>query len=68
MTVGGQHHGQGSSPQERVLILSELEAGWGPEPVWMFWRREKSLLAPRSFEYSTRSQPCSWYHGVWEVH
>jgi hypothetical protein len=43
MVVGGQCHGLGSSPWERVLVLIELEADWAPEPVWMFWRREKSL-------------------------
>jgi len=26
-------------PRERVPLLIEQEAGWAPEPVWMFWRR-----------------------------
>jgi len=28
------------------MVPSEQEAGWGPEPVYMIWRREKSLAPP----------------------
>jgi hypothetical protein len=28
---------------ERTLIPTEKEAGWAPEPVWMFGKREKNL-------------------------
>ena len=30
-------------PQERTQIPTELEAGWAPELVWSFGRREKSV-------------------------
>jgi hypothetical protein len=28
---------------ERIPVYFEQEAGWVPYPVWMFWRREKTL-------------------------
>jgi len=31
-------------PWERSLVPTEEEAVWAPEPVVMFWRREKSLF------------------------
>jgi hypothetical protein len=30
---------------ERISIPIEYEAGWNPETVCLFWRREKSLAA-----------------------
>jgi hypothetical protein len=30
-------------PLESTPVSIELEAGWSPETVWTFWRREKSL-------------------------
>jgi hypothetical protein len=32
---------------ERTLVLTELEAGWDPQPVHMFWRGEKSFATAR---------------------
>jgi len=29
------------------MIPVESEAGWAQELVWMFWRREKSLIPAR---------------------
>jgi hypothetical protein len=29
--------------RKELLVLIEWEAGWVPEPVWMMWRKEKSL-------------------------
>ena len=29
------------TPGERTLVPTEQEAGWTPELVWSFWRREK---------------------------
>ena len=30
-------------PQEGTAVPTEKEAGWSPEPVWVFWTIEKSL-------------------------
>jgi hypothetical protein len=30
-------------PQERNKMPIKWEAGWAPEPVWMFWGKEKFL-------------------------
>jgi len=35
-------------PREDSLILTEQGAGWAPEPIWMFQR--KNSLAPVGFE------------------
>jgi len=37
--VSGQHHGQPLFPWERSMVPTEHETGWGPEPVYMIWRR-----------------------------
>jgi hypothetical protein len=28
-----------------LVITIEYEAEWAPEPVWMLWRREKSVVS-----------------------
>jgi hypothetical protein len=30
-------------PQEELPLSTESLDGWDPEPVWIFWSREKSL-------------------------
>jgi len=27
---------------KRTPVPIEYEAGWNPEPIWLFWRREKN--------------------------
>ena len=34
--------------QKIILVLIEQEAGWVPEPLWTFWRRENLFLLPES--------------------
>ena len=34
-------------PHERTTVPIEQEGGWTPGPIWMFWRREKSLAPTR---------------------
>jgi hypothetical protein len=33
-------------PWKRTPVLTELEAGWAPEPFWAFYRREISTVLP----------------------
>ena len=51
-----------SPPGKEPLADHEEEAEWAPEPVWTFWRREKSLLAagyqtPDRVDHRLRSIP-----------
>jgi hypothetical protein len=42
------------------LVPSREEAGWAPQPVWMFWRKEKSLIPVRiqsQIFWQTSSEP-----------
>jgi len=45
------------TPQERTPLRIGQEAGWALEPVWAFWRREKSLFLAgiRTPDLPTRS-------------
>jgi hypothetical protein len=43
MEVSGQIYTPAAVPREIIVAPIDCEAGWVPEPVWMFWRREKSL-------------------------
>ena len=31
-------------PVKKAPVPIEQEVGWAPEPVWTFWRRQKSLV------------------------
>jgi hypothetical protein len=31
------------APVKEPLVPSGEKSGWAPQPVWMFWRKEKSL-------------------------
>jgi hypothetical protein len=33
-------------PWKRTPVLTELEAGWVPEPFWAFYRRDISTVLP----------------------
>ena len=35
------------TPQEKHTVPTEQEAGWAPQPVWPFWKSEKSLARSR---------------------
>jgi len=43
MEVSGQIYDPAAIPREIIVAPIDCEAGLAPEPVWMFWRREKSL-------------------------
>jgi len=44
MEAGGQHHVPAALPVGITPVPTEYETRWAPEPVWTFWRREKSLF------------------------
>ena len=45
MEISGKHHAQAALFPETSLIYIKQEAELAPEPVWNFWRREKSLAS-----------------------
>jgi len=53
MEVSGQLHTLAKEPP----VPNEQEAGWTPEPIWMWWQREiKFLLCPcQDFNLSYRA-------------
>jgi hypothetical protein len=43
--MSGQLHGLATLPPgKEPLAFTESEAGWGPEPIWLLWRRGEYLL------------------------
>jgi len=45
--VCGQSHAPAASPlRNEPLIPTEKEAGWSPQSVWTFWRRDKFVALP----------------------
>ena len=45
--MGDQLHGLVALPRERTPISFEDEAGWTPDPIWMFWRKENVFAYAR---------------------
>jgi len=49
MEVSGQPYVLASmSPGKQLLLHTDQESVWAPEPVWMLWNREESLALPES--------------------
>jgi hypothetical protein len=46
MEVSCHLHTQPLDPWDRTVVHIEYKAGWTPELVWMFWRKEKPLALP----------------------
>ena len=42
--VNGIHHAQAIVPPGKKPGAIEQGAEWAPEPVWMFWNRDKPLV------------------------
>jgi hypothetical protein len=56
--VSGQLHAAAALlPWKEPLIPIAYEAGWTPEPIWMFWRRENVLVLPGINSDSASIQP-----------
>jgi len=48
MNVSGQLHAVAVLLSEKAFsVPNEEEAGWAPEQVWTFWRRDKSPAVSR---------------------
>jgi hypothetical protein len=48
MEVSGQLHALAALPPRK-------ETGWAPEPDWMLWRREKSVVWEPNLSYPAHS-------------
>jgi len=55
MEVSGQHHVPLALPPGQNLVPIEWVAGWAPEPVWTFWRTEKSLVSCQDSHHGSSS-------------
>ena len=44
--VSSRIHALAALSQAKFPVRTEQEAGWVPEPVWAFWRRENLLPLP----------------------
>jgi len=54
MEVSGQLHTPATLlPQKEHLVPTGEEAGWGPEPTWLWQQREKFLALLRIEPWST---------------
>jgi hypothetical protein len=56
MGASGQLRAPAALLLRKKPVLIEQEAGWAPEQVWTFWRREK-FLTPTGIRVANRP-PC----------
>jgi len=49
-----QLHAPTALPSEKGLqVPTGKEAGWTPEPVWMWWQRGETRMTQNNFKYLT---------------
>jgi hypothetical protein len=49
MEVSGEPHTPAIlRPGKQCPVPSVQEAGWAPEPIWILWRRKKSIASARN--------------------
>ena len=61
MKVGGQLHDLIDLPLEiQTPVLTEQESGWGPEPVWIFRRRDKYSPLPEIEPQTSYCTTLTW--------